>query len=148
MSEEISPESNVKSILRYLILMETILGVIIVLILVLWGCIILLNIQPMANDIENQIQRILRNPLYEISSFLGVSSLIIGGLMCFFGSLSATQSPVQGISPVAYARLKPGEINRLQRARLSWITQNFSLLILGICFIIQAFILIIVSMYI
>jgi len=148
MSEEVSPESNVKLILRYLILMETILGSIIVLILVLWGGILLLNIQPLANNIDNQIQRILRNPIYEIISFFGVSSFIIGGIMCFFGSLSATQSPAQGISPAAYARLKSGEIDRLQKARLSWITHNFSLLILGICFIVQAFVLIIVSMYI
>lgn len=145
MSKKFSQESDLIFIIRHIILMEAILGGITILLAIVGGIFLLLDVQPLATEIDSQIQIVLQNPVYGIISSLAVISLGIGGILCFFGLLSIFSSSTEGLSAESYSGLRPDEVNRLQRARLSWMARNVSSIVLGICFIVQSVLLFVMS---
>lgn len=131
-------------LIEYILLIEGILAGVFVLLMLLAIIVVVFNMQPYATDIRNLFQVIMQNPFDELLYLFGGLSLILGGLLSVIGGLSAYQSPTQGISPIAYSALKSREIKQLQQARLSWISHNFGLLLLGIGFIIQGVVFILI----
>lgn len=147
MTSEIQNKSNTRYILRHIILMETILGGVTLLLAFLNAIVLIFNIEPLTLDITRQIQAIRQNPLKQVLESGGIISLLIGAIICFVGGLSSTQSPSQGLSAMTYSGMKASELNRLQQARILWISKNFSLLALGMSFLVQGVIFFIISIY-
>jgi len=126
--------------------MEAILGGITILIAIVGGILLLLDVQPFATEIDTQIQIILQNPVYGIISSMGVISLSIGSVLCFFGFLSIyLSSHSVGSSAASYAMVRPDGVRRLLRVQSTWIAQNVSSIVLGICYIVQGILLFIIS---
>jgi hypothetical protein len=104
-------------VIRHIIVMEAILIGITILLAIVGGILLVLDVQPLATGIDAQIQIILQNPIYGIRLGLGYISLGIGGILCFpFGFIEMFTSPTEGVSAESYARLRPDEVKRLNRA--------------------------------